>query len=63
MCKKCEEYRNLLEDVINELDLSENIIQEHGPLGTPPSVLVRLVLEEKNKQIKLLKQGFKAIKI
>jgi len=37
----------MLEDVVNELNLSNDIIQEHGPLGTAPSELVRLVLDKK----------------
>jgi len=59
--EKLESHTNLLEDVVNELDLSEAIIQEHGPNGTAPSELVRLVLEEKDKRIQILKQGFKEI--
>jgi len=58
VCKKCEEYREMLSDVVNALDLSESAIQQHGPLGTPPAELVRLVLNEKDKKIALLKRGF-----
>lgn len=56
-----EELENMLEDVINELDLSEEIINKHGPLGTPPAELVKLVLEQKNTQITMLKKSFKSI--
>lgn len=53
-----EELRSMLEDVVTVLDLSDDIIEKHGPLGTPPAELVRLVLEQKNKEIRMLKQGF-----
>ncbi len=52
---------NLLEDVVNELDLSEIAIEKHGPLGTVPSKLVKLVLEEKDLKISALKSGLKDI--
>ena len=44
--------RSLLENVINELDLSEAAIEEHGPLGTEPAELVRLVLDEKDRRLR-----------
>ncbi len=47
--------RNLLEDVVNELELSEYAIEKHGPLGTEPAVLVGLVLKEKDRQISQLR--------
>ena len=47
----------MLEDVVNELDLSEIMIEKHGPLGTAPAELVRLVLEQKDKEIRMLKAG------
>jgi len=50
----------MLEDVVNELDLSDTMIDEHGPHGTAPSELVRLVLERKNLEISMLRQGFKS---
>ena len=46
----------MLQDVINELDLSESAIEEHGPLETPPAKLVRMVLDQKDAQIRILKQ-------
>jgi len=55
------EYINMLEDVVNELDLSDIAIEKHGPLGTKPAELVRIVLEEKDNQIRLLKAGFKSV--
>jgi len=66
-CKKVAkereaEYINMLEDVVNELDLSDNAITEHGPFGTRPAELVRLVLAEKNSIIWMLKKGFKELK-
>lgn len=39
-----------LEDVVNELDLSELAIKDHGQMGTPPAELVRLVLAEKTRK-------------
>lgn len=56
--KLIEELRNLLEDVVNELDLSEGMIEEHGPLGTAPAKLVALVLARKNTEIAMLNKGF-----
>lgn len=58
-CWTKPELENMLEDVVNELDLSDSMIEEHGPLGTPPSELVRLVLERKDLEIKMLQAGFK----
>lgn len=56
-----EELRDMLEDVVNELDLSDGMIEEHGPLGTPPAQLVKIVLERKDREIAMLKRGFVAI--
>ena len=53
-----EELEEMLFDVVNELDLSDGMLDEHGPLGTPPATLVRLVLERKDKQIAMLRAGF-----
>lgn len=55
-----EQLENMLEDVVNVLDLSDGMIEEHGPLGTAPSELVRLVLERKDREISMLKRGFVA---
>lgn len=57
-CWNKEQLENMLEDVVNELNLSEWMIERHGPLGTPPAELVRLVLEQKDMQIAALRQGF-----
>lgn len=62
MTCNCDKYRNMLEDVVNELDLSQAAIEKHGPLGTPPAGLVRLVLEEKDRIISGLKNGIKIIR-
>jgi len=62
-CWTKPELENMLEDVVNELDLSEIMIEKHGTLGTAPSELVRLVLEEKDKQIFMLKRRFKQIEL
>ena len=56
-CWNKEELENMLEDVVNELNLSDSAIEKHGPLGTPPSELVRFVLAEKDLRIKALKTG------
>jgi len=60
-CWNKEELENMLEDVINELDLSAAMVEKHGQSGTSPAKLVREVLTQKNLQIKALKQGFKQI--
>lgn len=62
-CWNKEELENMLEDVVNELDLSEGAIEKHGPLGTAPAELVRLVLKEKNREINALKAGFTVFKV
>ena len=56
-CHTKEQLEGMLEDVVNELDLSDGMIEKHGPLGTAPAELVRLVLERKNRQIQMLKNG------
>jgi hypothetical protein len=53
-----KELDNMLEDVVNELELSESALAEHGPAGTAPSELVRLVLEEKDLRIRALEANF-----
>jgi len=53
-----QELESMLQDVVNELDLSDEILAVHGPLGTSPAILVRLVLDQKNMQIAMLKRGF-----
>ena len=60
-CYTKEQLEQMLFDVVNELDLSEGMIEEHGPLGTPPAELVRLVLARKDATIAMLKQGFVAL--
>lgn len=60
-CYTKEELENMLEDVVNELNLSQEMIEKHGKDATSPAELVRLVLEQKNKEIKMLKQNFKQI--
>ena len=53
-----EQLENMLEDVVNELDLSDSMIHTHGQIGTPPAELVRLVLAEKDAIIRNLRAGF-----
>ena len=60
-CWTKPELENMLEDVVNELCLPSEMIENHGQEGTAPATLVRLVLEEKDRQIKMLKQGFKSV--
>lgn len=60
-CWNKEQLEQMLFDVIDELDLSDGMIETHGPLGTPPAALVRLVLERKDREIAMLKQGMVAI--
>lgn len=62
-CWTKPELENMLEDVVNELDLSEAMIEKHGQEGTAPPELVRLVLEQKDKQIRMLKAGLKQIEL
>jgi hypothetical protein len=62
-CWTKPELENMLEDVVNELDLSELMIEKHGQEGTAPAELVRLVLEQKDKQIRMLKAGMKQIEL
>ena len=60
-CWTKEQLEQMLFDVVNELDLSDGMIEEHGPHGTAPAKLVRLVLDRKDREIQMLKQGFVAI--
>lgn len=60
-CWTKEQLEQMLEDVVNELDLSDGMIETHGPLGTAPAVLVRLVLERKDLEIRMLKHGMVSI--
>lgn len=55
------EMRSMLEDVVSVLDLSDYMLEKHGPIGTAPAELVRLVLEQKDREIRMLKQGFTKI--
>ena len=56
-CWNKADLENMLEDVINELGLSDQAIMEHGQLGTEPAKLVRGVLAQKDREIMMLKQG------
>lgn len=57
-CWTKEQLENMLEDVVNALDLSDGMIQHHGPFGTSPAELVRIVLARKDMEIAMLKRGF-----
>lgn len=58
-----EKLETMLEDVVNELDLSELAIEKHGQLGTAPADLVKLVLQEKDREISMLRRKFKGHRI
>jgi len=60
-CWNKEQLEEMIYDVVNELNLSEEMIEKHGQEGTAPATLVRLVLEEKDRQIRMLKLGMKQI--
>ena len=60
-CWTKKELENMLEDVVNELNLSQEMIEKHGQEGTAPATLVRLVLEQKDRKIKNLKAGLVCI--
>jgi len=62
-CHTKEQLENMLEDVVNELGLSDAAIEKHGPLGTAPAVLVREVLDAKNREIACLRAGMTPIAI
>jgi hypothetical protein len=57
LTKKCEERGNMLEDVVNELDLSDGMIEQYGPMGTAPATLVRLVMEQKDLKLRMMQSG------
>ena len=52
----------MLEDVVTVLDLSDDMLEKHGSAATKPAELVRLVLEQKDREIRNLKAGLKEIK-
>ena len=57
-CWTRDQLEQMLYDVVDELDLSDEAIAEHGPMGTPPADLVRLVLHQKDLTIRCLRAGF-----
>lgn len=58
-----EELENMLEDVVNVLDLSEEMIKKHSLMGTHPADLVKEILEWKNLKISALRRGFNVLNI
>ncbi len=44
-----------------ECNVCKLVDAEQGPMGTPPAELVRIVLERKDAEIRMLKQGFVSI--
>ncbi len=57
-CHTKEKLEEVLCDVVNELDLSDAMLDKHGPDGTAPAILVREVLAQKDLQISMLRRGF-----
>lgn len=62
-CWSKEELENMLFDVVDVLDLSDDMLEKHGPHGTAPAELVRLVLERKDLEISALSRGFEKIEV
>ena len=60
-CHTKEQLEEMLFDVVNELDLSDGMCEKHGPWGTAPAILVREVMDQKDQQIRMLRQGFKEV--
>jgi len=48
-------------EIVDVLQLSDSMIEKHGPLGTPVADLVREVLARKDMEIKMLKAGMVAL--
>jgi len=57
-CHTKEELEDMLRDVVDALDLSDVMLDEHGPLGTEPAALVKIVLDRKDMEIAMLRRGF-----
>ena len=53
-----ERMEDELEAVVDALELSAEQLAIHGPMGTAPAELVKLVLWEKDKRIAYLQAGF-----
>lgn len=62
-CHTKEKLEQMLFDVVDALNLSDGMFEEHGPMGTPPAELVRLVLDQKDKTIAMLKRGFVEVRL
>lgn len=60
-CWTKPQLEQMLYDVVDVLDLSDGMVEAHGPHGTAPAELVRLVMERKDLEIRMLRQGFVAI--
>lgn len=60
-CWSKQKLEDMLFDVVNELSLSDEMIERHGPFGTPPAELVRLVLGCKDLEIEALKVSLKLL--
>lgn len=60
-CYTKAQLESMLQDVVSVLPLSAEALEKHGPLGTEPAELVRLVLAEKDLQIATLRAGLKDV--
>ena len=60
-CWTKEELKSTLEDIVNELNLSTGMIEEHGSLRAVPTKLVSLILKRKDQEIAILKHSFIAV--
>jgi hypothetical protein len=56
-CWNKDELEQMLYDVVNVLNLSDAAIAEHGPRGTAPAKLVKIVLDQKDMTIRNLRAG------
>jgi len=56
-CWNKDELEQMLYDVVNVLNLSDAAIAEHGPRGTAPAKLVKIVLDQKDRTIRNLRAG------
>lgn len=56
-----EELENMLTDVVDQLELSDYMLEKHGPLGSTVATMVREVLDQKDLEIAALKAGMKVI--
>ena len=56
-----EELEEMMFEIVDELDLSEEMLEKHGPMGTPVPQLVREILAHKDGIITKLRVGMKDV--